>query len=108
MLVCTSRISHGSSGLDKEIFEMKAHVIGSVQGIGFRAQTKFLAMRLKLNGYVRNCADGSVEIVAQGFKEQLETLLVELKKTFKSRYIEEIKVEFYNPKNLFENFIIQI
>lgn len=106
MLVCTSRISHPSSGPGADVVEMKAHVKGDVQGIGFRAETKFRATRLALKGTVYNCPDGSVEILAQGPKKNLEALIKELKTTFKSRHIEEIKVEFYPPKSQFNGFQI--
>ena len=106
MLVCTSRISH-SSKPDAEIVEMHVHVKGDVQGVGFRAETKFLATRLALKGTVSNCPDGSVEILAQGPKKNLEALIDGLKKTFKNRRIDEMKVEFYPPKNRFNGFQIK-
>lgn len=39
---------------------------GRVQGVGFRAATFDEGRRLGLRGWVRNCPDGSVEVVAQG------------------------------------------
>ncbi len=39
---------------------------GKVQGVFFRAETKDQADKLGIGGWVRNCADGSVEIFAQG------------------------------------------
>jgi len=39
---------------------------GRVQGVGFRAWTLTAARRLRLDGWVRNRADGSVELVATG------------------------------------------
>jgi acylphosphatase len=47
---------------------------GLVQGVGFRHATRGEAQRLGLRGWVRNCADGSVEVVALGVDEQLEAL----------------------------------
>ncbi|HEX5412158.1 MAG TPA: acylphosphatase [Terriglobia bacterium] len=41
-------------------------VIGRVQGVGFRFFTENWANRLGLSGYVKNCADGSVEAYAIG------------------------------------------
>lgn len=41
-------------------------VTGMVQGVGFRAWTRRLAGELGLRGWVRNRADGSVEIHAAG------------------------------------------
>lgn len=42
------------------------HVTGRVQGVFFRAWTVEQADRLKVNGWVRNCADGSVEAHLEG------------------------------------------
>jgi len=41
-------------------------VQGVVQGVGFRAATRRMALQLHLRGWVRNLADGSVEVVAVG------------------------------------------
>jgi acylphosphatase len=47
---------------------------GVVQGVGFRHATCREAQRLGLRGWVRNCADGSVEAVALGEDRQLDAL----------------------------------
>lgn len=39
---------------------------GRVQGVGFRAWTEHVALRLGLDGWVRNRLDGSVEAVFAG------------------------------------------
>ncbi len=49
-------------------------VSGLVQGVFFRANTKKVAKSLGLTGWVRNLADGRVEILAEGKKENLEKL----------------------------------
>ncbi|ANB18660.1 acylphosphatase [Dokdonella koreensis] len=41
-------------------------VSGRVQGVGFRAATRAQALRLRLDGYARNRADGRVEVLAAG------------------------------------------
>ena len=85
--------------------EMHVTIQGRVQGVGFRAQAKRFAQRLQLTGFVRNLPDGSVEIVAQGEKGDLDKLVEELKKAF-GRYIQECKVSFRNPKEEFGQFFI--
>ena len=54
-------------------------VFGHVQGVFFRAFTSRTAISLSLTGYVRNLPDGSVEITAEGDKNQLLKLLEHLK-----------------------------
>ena len=41
-------------------------VAGRVQGVYYRAAASEQAQRLCIDGYVRNLADGSVEVVAAG------------------------------------------
>ncbi|SFF57796.1 acylphosphatase [Fontimonas thermophila] len=47
-------------------------VTGRVQGVFFRQSTAETAQRLGLDGWVRNCADGSVEGCARGDPAALE------------------------------------
>ena len=48
------------------------HVIGRVQGVGFRWFTRVAARRLQLAGWVMNLPDGSVEVAASGRQEKLD------------------------------------
>ena len=41
-------------------------VVGRVQGVYYRAATVDQASRLQLDGWVKNLADGNVEVVAAG------------------------------------------
>ena len=50
-------------------------VRGRVQGVGFRAFVLHRARDLGLSGWVRNCADGSVELEAEGDPAGLERLV---------------------------------
>jgi len=49
-------------------------VSGRVQGVFFRAATEAAARRLGVTGWVRNLADGSVELVACGAEAKLAEL----------------------------------
>jgi acylphosphatase len=49
-------------------------VTGRVQGVFYRASTQGTALHLGLMGWVRNCADGTVELVACGEEEKLQEL----------------------------------
>ena len=54
-----------------------AHIIvhGRVQGVWFRAGTKEKAEELGLLGWVKNRPEGTVEIHAEGEKQQLEKFI---------------------------------
>lgn len=58
------------------IKRLEAIVHGYVQGVGFRWWVREHARRLGLKGYVRNRADRTVEVVAEGEEEALQRLLV--------------------------------
>lgn len=55
------------------------HVTGRVQGVGFRFFTYQKAQELNLIGYVKNLANGSVEILAHGEFNQINQLIKWLK-----------------------------
>lgn len=86
--------------------EMRALVSGHVQGVGFRMITLHFASRLNLVGTVQNQADGSVEIIAQGTKENLEQLIVMLQQHF-GENIDEMETVFFPIKTPFQNFRIK-
>jgi acylphosphatase len=50
-------------------------VHGTVQGVFFRASAEQEAARLGVGGWVRNRADGTVEMVAEGDDEAVEALV---------------------------------
>lgn len=53
---------------------------GRVQGVAFRYFTRLEAQRLGLRGWVRNCADGSVESVAIGSRDPVDLFEQALRK----------------------------
>ena len=50
-------------------------IVGSVQGVGYRASFKRQALVLNLSGWVRNRADGSVEALVQGDTDAIEKII---------------------------------
>jgi acylphosphatase len=48
------------------------YISGEVQGVGFRYFAQRVAARHQVVGYVRNLADGRVEVVAEGAHEGVE------------------------------------
>jgi acylphosphatase len=60
---------------------------GHVQGVGFRATTLDVAARHRVTGFVRNCWDGTVEIVAEGPEAALDAFAAALRRTTVFRYV---------------------
>lgn len=45
---------------------MRFSVYGRVQGVGFRAYSRRIALAASVQGWARNCDDGSVDILIAG------------------------------------------
>jgi acylphosphatase len=58
-----------------KIERVRVTVRGHVQGVGFRASAAHEARRLGVEGWVRNLADGGVELRADGDPEAVDALL---------------------------------
>jgi acylphosphatase len=54
---------------------LHVRVEGRVQGVWFRATTQEQAQRLRVSGWVRNTAQGDVEIFMQGQDQEVDQLL---------------------------------
>ncbi len=51
---------------------------GRVQGVSYRAFTRQAALRHELEGWVRNCSDGTVEGACEGPAAEVDAFLKEL------------------------------
>jgi acylphosphatase len=72
---------------------------GRVQGVGFRATARHLADGFDVAGSVRNCADGSVELVVQGEREEVDRYVAAITRRL-SGYIAEQNVLEARPTTL--------
>lgn len=79
---------------------------GRVQGVGFRYTAASAARDCRVNGYVRNCADGTVELLAEGTVDNVGRLLNSLGKSFPG-YIEQQTVQELDPPEQFDSFEIR-
>lgn len=66
-------------------------VRGRVQGVGFRWFVEREAHLLGLAGWVRNNADGAVEVLAQGTREQLLALRGRLQQGPRAARVDDVE-----------------
>ncbi|MEM6428906.1 MAG: acylphosphatase [Deinococcota bacterium] len=59
---------------------MTVLITGEVQGVGYRAFVQRHAKDRDISGYAENLDDGRVEVVAEGYQDDLEQLLHQLKR----------------------------
>jgi acylphosphatase len=77
-----------------------------VQGVGFRFRTLAIARRHKVAGYVRNLPDGSVRIVAEGSRGELDRFLAEVAEAM-SGYIRRCRTENSIAVGEFGGFVVR-
>lgn len=58
-----------------DITTFRLRITGSVQGVGFREWSVQQAAERKLNGWVRNRSDGSVEMLISGPDRTIQDML---------------------------------
>ena len=85
----------------------RVHYWGTVQGVGFRMTTKRIAARFAVVGYVRNLADGQVEVVVQGDKAEVERFLGAVAGRMVS-YIQGHRIDDAGPEPANSSFEIRI
>lgn len=88
-------------------YQADIKVIGQVQGVGFRYQAREIAQNLGLSGFAQNLSDGTVQMVVQGDKEKIDQLVQWSKEGPQWAKVSEVKVEFSDPQEKFEDFEIR-
>jgi acylphosphatase len=89
--------------------KVRAHVLvnGRVQGVFFRQRTQELALRLNVNGWVRNTFDDRVEAIFEGEKENVERLVEFCRKGPPYARVAKVEVTWENYVDEFDGFRIQ-
>ena len=71
----------------------RLRISGRVQGVFFRESMRLRAEQLKVTGWVRNCADGTVEAVAQGDAFDVDRLIEWAQRGPEAANVEKVDVE---------------
>ncbi len=88
---------------------MKAEIIvqGVVQGVGYRFFVLNQARLYDVKGYVRNMADGTVEVIAEGEKGILKDFVGQLRIGPISANVTGLKVKWSEQEQGFTEFRLQ-
>jgi acylphosphatase len=87
--------------------ELHAYVHGWVQGVGYRYFVVNNALSLGLRGYARNLSDGSVEVLAQGTRPNLERLLTLLQRGPAAADVFEVRTHWGQPTEHLSGFHVR-
>lgn len=89
--------------------ELGAYIIvrGLVQGVGFRYFVYNRAIRLGLNGFVRNLYNGNVDIEVEGERSLIEEFIEEVKVGPRAAKVTDIKIEWKQLDQHFKHFEIR-
>ncbi|MFH1594531.1 MAG: acylphosphatase [Candidatus Omnitrophota bacterium] len=79
---------------------------GTVQGVGFRFATERTANSIGLVGCVRNCPDGTVEVVCEGERDKIQLFIEKLGEAM-SYYISSNMVTWHNATDEFDSFDVR-
>ena len=82
-------------------------VAGRVHGVGFRWFTHDAAAREGVQGWVRNLADGRVEVVAEGDAESMMRLEAAIRRGPGAARVEHVDVEEQAPSGRVTGFEIR-
>lgn len=82
------------------------HFAGRVQGVGFRYTARNIAQQYKVSGYVRNLADGRVELVMEGSERETNAVVEEIKRKM-TGFVRGVNVQTAPAIDEFEDFEIR-
>jgi acylphosphatase len=90
-----------------DMVQAHIYVHGRVQGVSFRYYVRKRAAALALKGYVRNLADGRVEILARGSRERLDSLIGYAKNNPGLSYVVKLDIDWEEPLGDLDDFHIR-
>jgi acylphosphatase len=79
------------------------HYSGTVQGVGFRATAADIARGFPLTGWVKNLADGRVQLLAEGDEETVEKFLDAIRDHWRGN-IKNVQTEKQTATGTFKSF----
>jgi acylphosphatase len=91
----------------QSLARLEATVFGLVQGVYYRQFTLQEARHLHLMGWVANQADGTVRVVAEGERSDLQRLLDFLHRGSPAAHVEDVETTWTTATGEFTDFRVQ-
>lgn len=88
----------------EDLRRVRVRYEGRVQGVGFRYTVCRIAEGFPVTGYVRNEADGSVCLVAEGSEQTILDFLEGVRQSTVGRYIAAEQAAWAPPQGAFRRF----
>ena len=87
----------------------RVHIVaeGLVQGVGFRWFVHRHAEALGIHGWVRNLANGAIEIEGEADRSLLEAFIKEIKVGPRSAHVSNLRIEWKETGGEFDRFEIR-
>ena len=89
------------------MLELYLKIFGDVIGVNFRYYAKLKADDLGITGWVKNLSDGSVQIVAQGEKTNLEKFLKWARQGPNAARVDKVEIGWAKSEKKFAEFEIR-
>ncbi|MFN2533390.1 MAG: acylphosphatase [Pyrinomonadaceae bacterium] len=80
---------------------------GDVQGVGYRFFAQRAAARHQVTGYVRNCADGTVEALVEGLPANVEAFKHDLATGPQWAVVDQMEEINLDPSGRYSSFRIE-
>ena len=90
---------------EETVSRVLARIHGKVQGVFFRASTERHARSLGLTGWVRNRADGTVELEAEGSRTACEALVEYCRQGPPAARVDSVQLEWIDPTGSEQDFV---
>jgi acylphosphatase len=89
--------------------KVRAHIFvsGRVQGVFFRVETRYEAMKRNVAGWVRNTYGGRVEAIFEGEREDVEKMIDFCRKGPSGARVTKIDVQWEEYSGEFKDFKIR-
>jgi len=92
--------------MTENIIQKHIFISGRVQGVGFRAFTRKEASSRGITGWVKNLADGRVEIKIKGEREDIKNMIKRIKEGPSFARVDDIEISNEEIEN-FDRFEVR-